>query len=94
MPTITYTKIQELVSKLPESKLPLAYRLLSKLTDGGESPQEKFLRLSVKERRQLLSQQAEQLKTHYEDTTTERTDWQAGEFIDESEARKNMDCKS
>ena len=50
--------------------------------------------LLKKERRQLLSQQAEQLKTHYEDTTTERSDWQTGEFIDESEARRNMDCKS
>ncbi|MCG9127643.1 hypothetical protein JT359_08605 [Candidatus Poribacteria bacterium] len=83
MSTITYSKIQELVSKLPESKLPLAYRMLTALTDGGDSPQEQFLSLSVKERQQL-SQQAEQLKTHYEDTAIERSDWQTGEFIDES----------
>ena len=84
MSTITYSKIQELVSKLPESKLPLAYRMLTALTDGGDSPQEQCLSLSVKERQQLLSQQAEQLKTHYEDTAIERSDWQTGEFIDES----------
>ncbi len=48
----------------------------------GESPQVKFLRLSADERRQFLSQQAEQMKDHYEQTETERSEWQAGNFIE------------
>ncbi len=91
MRTITHTELQTLVTKLPESKLPLAYRLLHALTVAeGESPQAKFMRLSADERRQLLSQQAEQMKTHYEETADERTEWQAGDFIDESETRGNL----
>ena len=91
MQTITHTELQALVTKLPESKLPLAYRLLHALTTvEGESPQAKFMRLSVEERRQLLSQQAEQMKDHYEQTADERTEWQAGDFIDESETRGNL----
>lgn len=57
MRTITHTDVQALVAKLPESKLPLAYRLLHALTTAeDESPQAKFMRLSADERRQLLSQ--------------------------------------
>ena len=86
MLTITYTEVQALVEKLPESKLPLAYRLLHVLAAAEEeSPQAKFMRLSLEERRQLLSQQAEQMKEHYEQTESERAGWQAGDFIDESE---------
>lgn len=33
------------------------------------------MRLSVDERRQVLSQQAEQMKTHYEETADERIEW-------------------
>ena len=91
MQTITHTAVQALVAKLPESKLPLAYRLLHSLTEAeGESPQAKFMRLSVDERRQLLSQQAEQMKDHYEQTADERTEWQTGDFIDESETGGNL----
>lgn len=91
MQTITHTELQTLVAKLPESKLPLAYRLLHALTTAeGESPQAKFMRLSVEERRQLLSQQAEQMKDHYKQTEDERTEWQAGDFVDESETRGNL----
>ena len=83
MRTITHTELQALVTKLPESKLPLAYRLLHALTVAeGESPQAKFMRLSADERRQFLSQQAEQMKDHYEQTTAERAEWQAGNFIE------------
>ncbi len=93
MQTITHTELQALVAKLPESKLPLAYRLLHALTTAeGEAPQAKFMRLSVEERRQLLSQQAEQMKDHYEQTADERAKWQAGDFIDESETRENLVC--
>lgn len=85
MQTITHTEVQALVAKLPKSKLPLAYRLLHSLTTTeGESPQAKFIRLSADERRQLLSQQAEQMKDYYEQTTDERTEWQDGDFVDES----------
>ena len=83
MRTITYTEVQALVAKLPESKLPLAYRLLHSLTRAeGESPQAKFMRLSAGERRQLLSQQAEQMKDPYEQTESERAEWQVGDFIE------------
>ena len=86
MKTVTYTEVQQLVAKLPESKLVSAYRLLYALTTtDAQSPQTEFMRLSVDERRQLLSQQAEQMKTHYEQTASERTEWQAGDFVDESE---------
>jgi hypothetical protein len=83
MRTITHTEVQALVAKLPESKLPLAYRLLHSLTTTeGESPQAKFMQLSTDERRKLLSQQAEQMKDHYEQTAAERTEWQAGNYIE------------
>ena len=86
MSAITHAEVQALIAKLPDSKLPLAYRLLHALTTAeGESPQTKFMRLSADERRLLLSQQAEQMKTYYEQTAAERTEWQTGDFIDESE---------
>ena len=89
MPTITHTEVQALVAKLPDSKLPLAYRFLHSLTETeGESPQAKFMRLSIDERCQFLSQQAEKMKTYYEQTAAERTEWQTGDFIDESETRE------
>ncbi len=59
----------------------IAHIKAQKLAEG-ESPQAKFLRLSADERRQFLSQQAEQMKDHYEQTTAERAEWQAGNFIE------------
>ncbi len=92
MHTITHTEVQALVARLPKSKLPLAYRILHSLTTAeGESPQAKFMRLSADERRLLLSQQAEQMKDHYEQTADERTEWQSGDFVDESQTRGNLD---
>ena len=41
-----------------------------------------FMQLSLEERRRILAQQAEQMKSHYEQTRDERTEWQAGDFID------------
>ncbi len=38
--------------------------------------------LSLEERRQILAQQAEQMKSYYERTSDERSEWQAGDFID------------
>lgn len=84
METITYTQVQQLVEKLPETKLALAYDLLLELVEKEivpQSPQAEFMHLSVAERRVLLSQQAERMKTHYEQTANERTEWQAGDFI-------------
>ncbi len=46
------------------------------------------MRLSVDERRQLLSQQAEQMKDYYKQTEPERTEWQAGELIFDRRNRK------
>ena len=83
MKTVTYAQVQQLVAELPENKLLSAYRLLSALTAAeAQSPQAEFMRLSVDERRQLLSKQAEQMKTHYEQTADERTEWQSGDFIE------------
>ena len=84
MKTITYAEVQQLVTKIPEAELPLAYCFLAELAAGEtQSPQAAFMRLSVDERRQVLAQQAEQMKTHYEETADERAEWQTGDFIDE-----------
>ncbi len=88
METITYTQVQQLVEKLPETKLVVAYHLLLELVGKEaepQSPQAEFIKLSAEEQQILLSQQAEQMKIHYEQTTDERTEWQAGDFIDERE---------
>ena len=93
MKAITYTQVQQLVEKLPEAKLVLAYNLLLELLGKEVEPQSlqaKFMKLSTEEQRILLSQQAEQMKTHYEQTTDERTEWQAGDFIDERETRGDL----
>ena len=42
---------------------------------------ENFMQLSLEERRQILARQAEQMKSYYERTKDERTEWQAGDFI-------------
>ena len=42
--------------------------------------QEDFSGLSIDERRRVLEQQAKQMRSHYEQTRTERTEWQAGDF--------------
>lgn len=86
MEAITYDQVQQLVEKLPETKLPLVYHFLVELAGKEvepQSPQADFMRLSPEERHQLLSQQAEQMKAYYEQSADERTEWQAGDFIDE-----------
>ena len=93
METITYDQVQQLVEKLPEAKLPLVYHFLVELAEkeeGPQSPQAEFMRLSPEERYQRLSKQAEQMKAYYEQTADERTEWQAGDFIDEDEPRGNL----
>ena len=93
MEAITYTQVQQLIEKLPEAKLPLAYHLLLELVlkeIEPQSPQAEFMKLPVEEQQIRLSQQAEQMKTHYEQTADERTEWQTGEFIDECETRRDL----
>lgn len=81
------------VEKLPETKLPLAYHFLLELVMKEvepQSPQAEFMKLSVEEQQALLSQQAEQMKAHYEQTASERTEWQTGDFIDACETRGDL----
>ena len=85
MQTITYSQVQEMVTRLPIKKLPTAYRLLVDLSAGDtDSPsrQEEFMLLPLAERRRLMSEQAKQMAAHYEQTTSERQAWQAGDFVD------------
>ena len=87
METIIYAHVQQLIKKLPENKLSLAYRLLLDLADKEAetlSPQADFMRLSLAERRRVMTQQAYQMKAHYEQSANKRTEWQAGDFINES----------
>ena len=77
MKIITHAEVRELVEKLPEAKLPLAYRLLVDLDNRDideQSPQSVFMALSSAERRRVLAQQAEQMKTHYEHAAKEPVD--------------------
>lgn len=59
-------------------------RLSQDLGDKGQETlsQVDFMQLSLEERRQILAQQAEQLKSYYKRTRDERTEWQTGDFID------------
>ena len=59
-------------------------RLLQDRGDKGQETlsQVDFMQLSLEERRQILAQQAEQLKNYYKRTRDERTEWQTGDFID------------
>ena len=84
METITYLQVQQLVQKLPEYQMPIAYRLLFELVGNEvepQSPQAAFMQLSAEEQHVLLSQQAEQMKAHYEQIADERAEWQAGDFM-------------
>ncbi len=86
MEAITYSQVQELVQKLPATKLLLAYNFLIDLADketDWQSPQLNFMLLPLNERRRIMAQQAKQMVAHYEQTSEERQTWQAGEFLDE-----------
>ncbi|MFH1907721.1 MAG: hypothetical protein ABIL11_10150 [Chloroflexota bacterium] len=85
MEAVTYSQVQELVKRLPAKKLPLAYSLLVDLVDREtdiRSPQHHFILLPLKERHRILTEQAEQMLTHYEQTADERHFWQSGDFMD------------
>ena len=47
METITYTQVQQLVEKLPEAKLALAYDLLLELVEKEIGPQSPQVELSL-----------------------------------------------
>ena len=77
MKKVTYTQVEQLVKKLPKAKLPIAYHLLVDLINrevDEQSPQAVFMRLPLEERRQLLAQQAKQMKGHYEQMSDEQPD--------------------
>ncbi len=85
MQTITRTKIRELVKHLPVARLPLAGHLLRPLMEEDYSPewQRDLLLISPEERHRILEQQAKQLIEPYQQTSEDRENWQAGNFIDE-----------
>jgi len=86
METITHSQVQDLIMRLPITKLPLVYHLLIDFTTdetGWSSPQLDFMRLPLSERRRIMSQQAAQMVTHYEQAAAGRQTWQGGDFIDE-----------
>lgn len=85
MNSVTYTQVQELVAHLPATKLPRAFAMLKSLANEEAitpSVQIKILNLPLAERRRLLAKQAEELLAHYEETVTEREEWQGGDFGD------------
>jgi hypothetical protein len=85
METITYSQVQDLVSRVPATKLPLVHSFLVDLANNTDtpSPQLDFMRLPLSERRRILEQQARQMVAHYEQTAAEREIWQGGDFTDE-----------
>jgi hypothetical protein len=86
MSAITYSQIQELVMRLPATKLPLVYNLLadlSKKESESLSAQSNFMLLPLEERQRIMRQQAKELISHYEHSINERRAWQAGDFVDE-----------
>ncbi|GEM_PF-2337186 len=50
------------------------------------SPQLEFMCLPLSERHRIMAQQAEQMTAYYQQTTSERQFWQAGDFEDEYSA--------
>ena len=52
------------------------------LVELEEHDRQDFVQLPLGERRRLLAQQAQQLMTHYEQTASERDEWQAGDFVE------------
>ncbi len=86
METITYSQVQDLITRLPIAKLPLIYNWLIDLTakeTEQSSPQIDFMCLPLSERRRIMTQQAEEMVAHYEQTASEREIWQGGDFTDE-----------
>lgn len=86
METITYSQVQDLITRLPITKLPLVYNWLIDLTTkeaDHSSSQLDFMRLPLSERRRILAQQAAQMVAHYEQKEAECQAWQGGDFGNE-----------
>lgn len=83
---ITHSQVQDLITRLPIAKLSLIYNWLidsaAKETDQS-TPQIDFMCLPLSERRRIMAQQAEQMVTHYKQTSAECEIWQGGDFSDE-----------
>ena len=80
-----FSQVQEVLNQLSEAKLAEAYIFLIDLKDrdtDDPSPQIEAMRLTLAERRRLMAQQAEAMAPYYFKTSTERQDWQAGDFSD------------
>lgn len=85
MNTITYAEVQELVTRIPVVKLPIAYELLTELAQervDKSSPQQQFAMLSKGEQQHLLEQQAAAMVDYYQQTAEERNEWQSDDFIE------------
>ena len=85
METITYSQVYELLKRLPPDKLLAAYRMLTELGDGEtrmRSLAEEMMSLPIAERRRMLVEQAKQMEEYYRHTADERSDWQAGDFVE------------
>ena len=86
MEKITHSHVQNLIDKLPEQKLTMAYNILKDLVKKEQielSPQMNIMLLPINERRKLLLKQAKQMSNHYKVTDDERQMWQSGDFLDE-----------
>jgi hypothetical protein len=85
METNTHSDVRKLVEQLPAARLPAAYELLRELAERGETLQSQleFKQLPIAKRRQILASQAEELAGHYAQTSDERSEWQAGDFLNE-----------
>jgi hypothetical protein len=93
MSNVTYSQVQELVKSVPPAKLERAYNIILNLTDkstesaGKEISPVDFMKLSIPERRKIMKDQAQKLAVHYKEASTEREDWQGGDFFDESQTQ-------
>ena len=87
MSSVTYTQVQELVKQVPAAKLNRIYNMILKITEKSEDTvisSANFLKLPLSERRKIMRHQAQNIVNHYKKTTAERTEWQEGNFKDES----------
>ncbi len=85
METITYSQVYDLIKRLPPNKLLAAYRMLTELGNGElhtRSLAEEMMSLPIAERRRMLVEQAKQMEEFYRHTVDERSDWQAGDFVE------------
>jgi len=75
--------IEHFLANLEKSSFSDERLVLPDTIDSPDSPQLEFMRLSISERQQILETQAKSMVSHYEQTATERDEWQSGDFIDE-----------